>query len=537
MGYGGLFKKVVRVVVPVVVGIATGGNPLAIAMASAATTGATGGSFKEALISGATSYVGASISAGISSSLGSGAAASNVGGAIADGTASVGTLNGVSTVFDNATGDILAQGALAESAASIAVSAGATAATAGAELINIADKASFLGGNVLDAASKANQGIENTISNFIPGANSGFGGFIEAGSETLRTPFDVFQSLADQTLPALGLDVTTQAATSGLGTAVGAYTSMTLEQALLANTPEADQALLDTGFTATQIELLKNEARNNLSQQAFERLTSETPNPFLKENQTPEELELAQQEFNKIIGAGIEKRNLDLGERVTRDQFDSVFNSPNLGQNILDDERDLRRGTFSAEVGKTFTGNAFDFSLDDDIINSILDDRQSGAANQIANFEARGNLNALGGRTAKEELARQREQANTRLQGLGEGILSGYQRELDTGLRNEALQTAQSFNLGDELFDISPYAEQRQSFIDERIQNLPQSFRDTIGAEQLFNSNNAIKTAGATQGLVSGAPTNSALLDTLAARASESRKRDRTLGSQGSGAF
>ena len=61
MGYGGFIKKVIRIAVPAVVGVLSVGNPLAIAIASAATTGATGGSFKDALISGATSYIGASI--------------------------------------------------------------------------------------------------------------------------------------------------------------------------------------------------------------------------------------------------------------------------------------------------------------------------------------------------------------------------------------------------------------------------------------------------------------------------------------------
>ena len=60
MSYGGIFKKVVRIAIPVIVG-ALGGGPLAVALSSAATTGATGGSFKESLMAGATSYIGSSI--------------------------------------------------------------------------------------------------------------------------------------------------------------------------------------------------------------------------------------------------------------------------------------------------------------------------------------------------------------------------------------------------------------------------------------------------------------------------------------------
>ena len=69
MGYGGAAKKGARVVVPVAVGIMTGGNPIAVSLASAATTKATGGSWKDAAISGATSYVGAQVAQGVGSQL------------------------------------------------------------------------------------------------------------------------------------------------------------------------------------------------------------------------------------------------------------------------------------------------------------------------------------------------------------------------------------------------------------------------------------------------------------------------------------
>ena len=64
MGYGGIVKKVIRVAVPIAVSILIpGASPWVIAMSSAAATGATGGSFKESLMAGATSFIGSSISA------------------------------------------------------------------------------------------------------------------------------------------------------------------------------------------------------------------------------------------------------------------------------------------------------------------------------------------------------------------------------------------------------------------------------------------------------------------------------------------
>lgn len=62
MGYGGIIKTVVRVAASVVGGMACG--PPCAAIGSAVATGATGGSFKESLMAGATSFIGASISRG-----------------------------------------------------------------------------------------------------------------------------------------------------------------------------------------------------------------------------------------------------------------------------------------------------------------------------------------------------------------------------------------------------------------------------------------------------------------------------------------
>jgi len=56
-----VIKSIVRVAVPVIVALIPGAGPLAVAVSSAVATAATGGSFKESLISGATAFVGAKI--------------------------------------------------------------------------------------------------------------------------------------------------------------------------------------------------------------------------------------------------------------------------------------------------------------------------------------------------------------------------------------------------------------------------------------------------------------------------------------------
>lgn len=552
MGYGGVFKTVVRIAATVVGGIV--GGPVGAAIGSAVATGATGGSFKQSLLSGATAFIGASVAQGISGAVGAGGQAANVGSAIADGTASVGVMDGVTTVFDNVTGDVLAQGALAESASSIAVSQGAAAGMTeaamkeafGSAVIDAAAAAPATG-SILDIASKANQSIENGVSQFTNGITDGgslFGGFQNASGawETIRTPYDFLIDKGTSTLGALGYKVapelTTGFTSNALGTVAGGLTTWTLDQALLADTPEADKALMDIGLTPQAIATLKQEARNQLAQGKFDELTNgSVGNPFIREGQTEEQRAAAEEEFKKVMAGGIESYNTSLGSGpITQAQWDATFNDPALGQNILDKELGLRIDASKAGIDKVFSDKPFDFSLDDTVINSILDDQQQTAATNVANFEARGNLNALGGRTAQSELARQREKANTTLQGLGEGVLNSYTSQAND-LKNSFYDQAGQYKLGDELFSVDPVKQQYDQFYSDKVGSLEKDLLNSVGQQQLFNTTDAIKSAGASQGLVSGAPTNSSLLDTLAARASEAQRKERTLGSRGSGAF
>ena len=286
-----------------------------------------------------------------------------------------------------------------------------------------------------NALANANDAVTSGISNFLPtSVNTGLGGFIEAGKKLFKTPFDVLRDLGGEAL----------IPSTALGTIAGGATTLTLNQALLANTPEADDLLAQQGYTPEQIQLLKNEARNALSQQAFERFQSETANPF-----GTDEAGLA--EFNKVLASGIERENVDLGPDITEQQFNTRFDTPDLGNLILQDEQNLRKSSFGSEIDKSFTGNAFVDPIDDDIINSIVEERSGPARQQISNFSARGNLNPLGGKSANEFVTKQFDDARGRVQDVGKSVLGGTQQRINT-LGDTARSEIGGYKLGDELF-------------------------------------------------------------------------------------
>ena len=239
---------------------------------------------------------------------------------------------------------------------------------------------------------------------------------------------------------------------------------------------------------------------------------------------------------NAILQEQLFAANDLLGEDIGQAAFDQAFSSPFLGEDLLLTEEGQRKDAFSGQLGNIFTGEAF--SLDDEIINSIVQERATPAREQISRTEARGNLNPFGGQTANEAITTQTPGVTERVREIGESVLGGNQRDVDV-IRETAQGQIGNFQLGDDLFDVSPFATQRQSLIDERTGGLRGDITSAIGGIPLFDVRGAIQGAGRTQGVVSG-PTNNAVLDVLADRervsGTDPRNR-RSLGSRGSGAF
>lgn len=496
MGYGGIIKTVVRVAASVIGGITCG--PPCAAIGSAVATGATGGSFKESLMAGATSYIGSSISRGISRGI-TGAEA-NI--------AANDAINQMGTTFVDSTG------------ATVVPPGGRIPGFIG-DLDGFAGAGTELTGDIAttglaDASLAALRSpIDAPISKFLDTTFGTVGG-------VNRSPFNMFMDASKQTLDQLGFDVA-KVPFSVAGSVAGGIGELTLNQALNMDLPEIDD-VLGQKWGPEQIAALKQEARNALSQEAFDRLIGDTINPGLSD-----------EEFRKVIAAGIERENIGLGAEATEPEFRQVFDNPDLGRLILADEEDLRRQTFGEQIGETFPGGAFK-SLDDSIIQSIVDERAGPARQQVSNLQARGNLNPIGGQQANLFLSGQEEGAKERVREIEQGVLGGAQRDVDL-LRGQAETGATGYRLGDDLFDIKPFAEQREKLVTERQGTLGEDVRSAIGSEPLFDIGGALRTGSRAQGPVSGAAPNQSFLDAIAAREATSGRDKRGLGTRGSGAF
>jgi len=485
MGYGGFFKTVVRIAIPAIVSIA-GGGPLAIAISSAAATAATGGSFKEALVSAGTSYIGASIGQSVSSSLG---------------TAGAGTFNPAAEFND------------------FAAAAGGVGAPTPGLIESIAMGIPSVNAPI-ESISKFGQGGTGLFSDVVGGT---------------RTAFDAFQSLSDMTLGQLGINAQfLNPASTGItganlvGGLVGGYSALTLQQALTANLEGLDQALLDAGFTPAAIQALKQEARNALSQQQFDKIIGATP-----------KVEgLSDEDFNKIIAAGIERTNTALGPTTTQQAFDAAFNEPPeaLGQKYLGEETNLRRSAYSQQVGDLFKP-LLDIKpeFDDDVIARILDTEAGRTEQGVATAEARGNLNPFGGQSARAYIGEQKKVGEGLFQDVGNVVRQDLLGQIGAS-KTGAEQAAQSYQLGQPIPSFDPFVEKAQTTLTSATEPsaLEKSLRDAAGPLSIFDLRGTINRGGGAQGLVAGPVANKALLDAFASReAPPPSSKRRGLGTQG----
>ena len=198
----------------------------------------------------------------------------------------------------------------------------------------------------------------------------------------------------------------------------------------------------------------------------------------------------------------------------------------------------LRQG-FNRQIDEAFPGDAFT-SIDDNIIDSILDERQfgtSGASEGISRMQARGNFNPMGARTANEFLQGQRPEVAQELRDVGSGILTKNRDDL-RNIRASAQKAADDWRIGDDLFDVTPFAQQREDLITERTGSLRDEVSDATSSMPLFNTLGAIQAGSKAQGLVSG-PTQAGFLDTMAQRGryGSNPTTDRRTGNIGSGVF
>jgi hypothetical protein len=237
-----------------------------------------------------------------------------------------------------------------------------------------------------------------------------------------------------------------------------------------------------------------------------------------------------------------EQKLLDIFNELTSDVDPSTVLSEPIGRQIGTKALGARENLFRTEggeaIGTAFPGDAFQ-SIDDDIIDKIVGERTDKAQRGIARFGGRGNLSEAGARTASESILGEVPKATERLQEVGQGVLGGARRELGD-IRGRAEAANVGFQLGDPLFDVAPFGQERTGLLESRAKTLPGDITTALGTEPLFNVPGALTTAGRSQGLVSGIPgtQRGAFLDAITKREQDAGDRTRRgLSTAGSGVF
>jgi hypothetical protein len=224
MSCKGAFRSFMTTAVPL--GISYFGGPIASGFLSATQQIGTGASFKDMLISGATAYAGAAVAEELKFIAGGGGAGGGLGGGGADsGMAAARNSTLFSDVFDN-----LDPG---------------TAGTL-AKLVNEGNSLFHMGTPLFGGALAEAGNVAGDIASGVPGFS-----FLSGMGDKLLSEFSGFSP------------------TSAI---IGEYGRMTLNDALLDGSPEAQEAMIAAGLDLGTIDLLTEEARNAMSQNAFEQL-------------------------------------------------------------------------------------------------------------------------------------------------------------------------------------------------------------------------------------------------------------------------
>ena len=222
--------------------------------------------------------------------------------------------------------------------------------------------------------------------------------------------------------------------------------------------------------------------------------------------------------------------------------FDSMLNEK-IGRAFADEalfnkDIELRgQGVQAVEQAfpQGFESDIFDPDAFSKAAENIYGQKLQGAQDIIARAGSRGQLSPTGGRLASESLLSQGPDVQSRLSD----ILGGVRSEAEGGfggIRGSALEAAQGYKLGDELFDITPFESQASDYLSTTVGELPGRITSAVGTDPLFSAVSALQEGGRQQGQVSGTPS---FLDVLAEReGGVGAGRDRRgLGSRGSGVF
>lgn len=160
-----------------------------------------------------------------------------------------------------------------------------------------------------------------------------------------------------------------------------------------------------------------------------------------------------------------------------------------------------KRGEFNRQISSFaptgFEDNLIVNTMDDNIINSILDTEFGKAKTFVDNAAARGVLGDQGITAALRNLGEQRSGINFNLQDLGGGILEEGRSSI-ANIANKARSGASAYNFGEQ-FDPFSFSTR----INDRVADFTGSLGDALRARagsDLFDTSNLLNIGGAAQG-------------------------------------
>lgn len=181
--------------------------------------------------------------------------------------------------------------------------------------------------------------------------------------------------------------------------------------------------------------------------------------------------------------------------------YSSAF-APTILDEILGGARSTQRNkyktAFNAQVSPYYAEEQFGSTRDDPILASILNQQYEDALADLDAAKARGQANQSVYDRALRDLGTAKTTANTELQGIGGGVLSGISDAINKR-RQTALDTAAGWDFGTD-FDPTLEGSRIQKYAQERGNTLEGDIRSAIGDKQFFDVNSLLGKAQARVG-------------------------------------
>ena len=203
----------------------------------------------------------------------------------------------------------------------------------------------------------------------------------------------------------------------------------------------------------------------------------------------------------------------------------------NIFENLLNQEQQGQRSKYMRSLESLFAPSyeqdiVLD-TMDDPIINNLLNEQRNLAQLQIDRARDRGNLDNIGYTSARNKLDQLFKSGMSTSQALGRNVLEGYRQSL-RDIAGNAKQAAGSFELGGS-FEPNIYKSQRDRRIADIQQNLEGDITGALSGQNFFDIGDILTQGGITQGAVNP---RLSLASVLAAR-NERQEAPRGLGGKG----